>query len=93
MAASFPDTCLQIKPFLKSLLNITGKSVRIFKTTDFAEMRKSQNLIACLLTLETRKHDGLRYWKANKGLHVMNYQRKSVFINKKDSSLTFKRYE
>ena len=48
---------------------------------------KCTDSIACLLTLEAR----LMYWKANKRLHIMNYQRKSAFINKEDSSLTLKR--
>ena len=45
---------------------------------------KCKDFIACLLTLETRKH-------VAEILHVMNYQRNSAFIMKKDSSLTFKR--
>ena len=47
MAASFPDACLQAK---LSSLNITGKSVIIFKTKGTAEMKKKMRNI-CMRNL------------------------------------------
>ena len=52
MAASFPDACLQLKPFLRCLLNITEKSVRILKTKDIAEMHRSLCIIAHIVGLK-----------------------------------------
>ena len=46
MAANFPDACLQVKTFLRSLLSIIGKSVRIFKTKGIAEMHRSHCMLA-----------------------------------------------
>ena len=85
MAASFPNACLQAKLFFvetcpEKLLEYSKQRI-LLKCTEF---------IACLLKLEIRKHVCVRYWKANKRLHVMNYQRKTAFISKKDSRLTLK---
>ena len=46
MTFSFPNASLQDKPFLRSSLNITGKSVRIFKTKGIAEMHRSHCMLA-----------------------------------------------
>ena len=82
MAASSPEACLQ--PHLSSL-NITGKSVRIFKTKGIAEIA-----LHARSRWKLEKNVGLRYGKANKRLHVMKYHRKSALIIKKDNSLIFK---
>ena len=79
MAASFPDACLQAKPFLNSLLNNTEKSERIFKTK---VSLKCTGITACLLKLEARKHVGQRYWKANRRLSSLT--RKTVARHLKD---------
>ena len=46
MAGSFPDARLLAKPFLRSSLNTTGKSVRILKTKGTAAMHRSQCMLA-----------------------------------------------
>ena len=46
MAAIFPHTCSHAKPFLTPSLNITRKSVRIFKTKGIAEMHRFYCMLA-----------------------------------------------
>ena len=60
MAASFPGACLQAKPFLRSSLNITGKSVRIFKTKGIAEMHRFHCMLAHIGNQKTCWHKVLK---------------------------------
>ena len=53
MAASFPNARLQAKTFLRSSLNITGKSVRTFKTKGIAEVHRSHRMLPRIGNQET----------------------------------------
>ena len=74
------------KPNLSSS-NVTGKSVRIFKAKGIAEMHRFHCMLA---HIGYQKTCWPKVLESKQKIPVVKYQRKSVFIDKKDNSLTFK---